>query len=286
MGFKQFVNNCSDKEKVQQFVRENKQNFVVWGGFTVVAFVVFMFFSDGDFSFLLTLSSMLSMFSFLMVVISIQMNESCAGVSLKMNECYLVVSFARLLSIVPFEGYLPFDKSGDYIYRGFEIMICIFTGIVVYFCRIKYKASYGTQKDAGINHYAMIGGCLFFACIFHPSLNDYMPTDVAWAFGLYLESLASMPQLFMFQQEDTIQPFTTHFLAGQTIAKALAFLFWIFSYSELNNPAVLTKSYVGHWVILVQLFQLLLMGDFMYHYARCIQKGLSLSQILKVADEV
>ena len=55
--------------------------------FCVVMVLVFCFFSDGDFSFLLTLSAMLSMFSFLMVVVSIVVSDKhCAGVSLKMNE--------------------------------------------------------------------------------------------------------------------------------------------------------------------------------------------------------
>jgi hypothetical protein len=259
----------------------------VWSAFVVVVALVFWFFSDGDFSFLLTLSSMLSMFSFLMVVVSIQTSEKhCAGVSLKMNECYLLVSFGRLCSILWFEGYLPFDRSGDWVYKLLEILVCVFTGTVVYFCRVLYEDTYSKHKDTGMNHYALIGGCFVFALFFHPSLNEFMPTDVAWAFALYLESVAALPQLFMFRQEDTLEPFTTHFLAGQTIAKVLGFSFWIFSYSELNNPAVLLKQYVGHWVILVQCFQLLLMGDFMFHYINCIRKGISVTNILNYVEEV
>lgn len=283
---RQGLNFLADREKIQQFVKHNQANLQIWGAFLFVAVLVFWRFSDGDFSFILTLSSMLSMFSFLMVVASIYTEESCAGVSLCMNECFLLVSLARLASILKFEGYLPFDKSGDYVYKLVEIFICVFTGVVVYFCRVKYASTYDERADKQINHWAMVIGCLCLALLFHPSLNEFMPTDVAWAFGLYLESVASLPQLFMFRQSDSIQPFMTHFLAGQTIAKAFCFAFWIFSFSELNNPAVLLKQYVGHWVIIVQSFQLLLMGDFMYHYFRCISKGISVSNILRVVEEV
>jgi hypothetical protein len=277
----------SDREKIRQFVLQNQTNLKVWGMFCVVMVLVFCFFSDGDFSFLLTLSAMLSMFSFLMVVVSIVVSDKhCAGVSLKMNECYLLVSIARLSSILCFEGYLPFDRSGDWVYKLLEILNCVFTAIVVYFCRVRYNDTYNVYKDMSINHAYLIGGCLVFALFFHPSLNEFMPTDIAWAFALYLESVSAMPQLFMFHQEGEIEPFIPHFLAGQTFAKFLGFSFWAFSYSELNNPAVLLKQYVGHWVILVQLFQLILMGDFMYRYVICLRKGISVSQICTVVEEV
>ena len=45
-----------------------------------------MLVSSGDFSFLLTLSSLLSMFSFLMVALKMETNRSCKGVSMKMME--------------------------------------------------------------------------------------------------------------------------------------------------------------------------------------------------------
>lgn len=70
----------------------------------MVVFLVYHLFSDGDFSFLMTLSSLVSTFSFLMVVFKIENIRSCAGVSLKMFECYVVLIFARLCSIIPYEG--------------------------------------------------------------------------------------------------------------------------------------------------------------------------------------
>eukprot|EP00438_Fugacium_kawagutii_P024671 Skav230598 [mRNA] locus=scaffold168:26624:32378:- [translate_table: standard] len=102
-----------DPEKLKMLVLKYSQTeaFKIWGGFAVIAFIVFMLVSSGDFSFLLTLSSLLSMFSFLMVALKMETNRSCKGVSMKMMECYLVIFFFRLCAIIPFEGYLPFDKQ-------------------------------------------------------------------------------------------------------------------------------------------------------------------------------
>lgn len=49
--------------------------------------------------------------------------------------------------------------------------------------------------------------------IFHPKLNNNLFTDVAWTFAIYVEAVAVMPQLFMFQsQGGEIEAFTSHWV--------------------------------------------------------------------------
>ena len=35
----------------------------------------------------------------------------------------------------------------------------------------------------------------------HPTLNKHFVSDTAWTFSMYLESMAIVPQLFMFQKQ-------------------------------------------------------------------------------------
>lgn len=46
----------------------------------------------------------------------------CAGISLKTLEAYAAVFALRLTSILMYEGYLPFDKSGDWFYQATEVL--------------------------------------------------------------------------------------------------------------------------------------------------------------------
>ena len=55
-----------------------------------------------------------------------------------------------------------------------------------------------------INDRYLIVPAAVLALIFHPSLNAFMPSDACWAFALYLESVASLPQIFMFQREGQV----------------------------------------------------------------------------------
>jgi len=255
------------------------QGFKVWGGFAATVITVFWVFSSGDFSFLLTLSSLVSVFSFLMVATAVTTSQNVSGVSLKMMECYILVFACRLFAIIPYEGYLPFDKSGDWFYQLCEAVGLCLAGSIVYCCRVLFPNTYSVDLDT-LNHMYLIGPAAAVALILHPHLNNFMPSDVAWAFALYLESVTVLPQLFMFMKEGKAQPHTSHFLAAQAMSRLMSFIFWGSSFSELSNPDHYIKKFVGNWVVGIQLLQLIIMGDFIYHYVRCIQKGIPVSELL------
>merc|ERR1719188_1251080 len=140
------------------------KGFKVWGGFLVAVITIFWVFSSGDFSFLLTLSSLVSMFSFLMVAMAIESGKTVKGVSLKMMECYILVFLCRLFAIIPFEGYLPFDKSGDWLYQACEAFGLCLSGSIVYCCRVQYARTYDPSTD-NLNHLWLILPALAIALI-------------------------------------------------------------------------------------------------------------------------
>eukprot|EP00451_Oxyrrhis_marina_P013429 CAMPEP_0204327518 /NCGR_PEP_ID=MMETSP0469-20131031/12648_1 /ASSEMBLY_ACC=CAM_ASM_000384 /TAXON_ID=2969 /ORGANISM="Oxyrrhis marina" /LENGTH=285 /DNA_ID=CAMNT_0051309757 /DNA_START=12 /DNA_END=869 /DNA_ORIENTATION=- len=268
-----------DPEKMKSWALAHQDALKAWGGLLFGVIVVFWFFSDGDFSFLLTLASLISMFGFLMVAVKVSSSKSCKGVSLIMSEAYVVVSICRLCSIIPYEGYLPYDKSGDWLYQTVEAVTFCLAGSIVYLIRVQFAETYDPTLDTFKRVY-LFPPALVLAVLFHPSLNAFMPADICWTFALYLESITVLPQLVLFQKAAEVEDFTVHFLAGQALSKLLSFLFWVSSFTELNDDSSHLKSYVGYWVIIMQLLQLVIMGDFIYQYIRCLSKGVSVSNIL------
>merc|ERR1712083_64321 len=133
-----------------------------------------------------------------------------------------------------------------------------------------------------MNHLYIVAPAAAISLVIHPHLNNFLLSDICWAFALYLESVTVLPQLFMFMKEGKAQPHTSHFLAAQALSRLMSFIFWASSFSELSNPDHMIKKYVGNWVVVVQLLQLVVMGDFIYHYVRCVQKGISVSEVLTV----
>jgi len=257
----------------------------VWSGFAAFSMMVFWILSSQDFSFLLTLSSLVSMFSFFMLAVMIWNKKSVEGVSLKMMECYIIIFFCRLCAIVPFEGYLPLDKSGDWFYQTVEGLAFCLSLVVVGCCRWRYAGTYKSDTDT-MNRLWLLLPVLALTSLFHANLNSHLPTDLSWTFALYLESVAVMPQLFLFMNEKRTQSHISHFLAGQALSRVLSFCFWAPSFTEIADSEHHLNKYAGHWVMAAQAMQLLVMGDFIYHYIRCIRKGIPLSEMLSCAEMV
>jgi len=208
----------------------------------------------------------------------IESNKTVKGVSLKMMECYILIFCCRLVAILPFEEYLPGDSTAWLYQLGEATGFCL-AGSIVYFCRFRYKATYNPETDT-LNNVWLIAPAFALSLILHSNRAGFLPCDIAWTFALYLESVAVLCQLFMFLKEGVAQAHTTHFLAAQALAKLISFIFWAFTRSKLfldaSHPI---KQYVGNWVVVLQLVQLLVMGDFIYQYLRCVSRGISLETL-------
>jgi len=272
-----FMEAVRDTTKFPRWFNEHKTSISIWTGFSTFLLFVVLFMSDRDFSFLLTLSSMISLMSFAMVLIKIELNQSVSGVSGRMMTCYMFVLLCRLVAIVFWEGYLPLDRTGDWLYQTCEAVTLFLCGVTLYVISVKYKATADMDSDS-LNPWFLIVPTFILALIFHPALNQNFVGDVSWAFALYLEAFAGLPQLVLFHRESKVEPFTSHFLAAQCLSKICSFIFWIMTASELNGS---THAIPGIWVIVMQAVQLLIMADFIYQYVLCLSKGVSVQFMLE-----
>merc|ERR1711939_410025 len=104
--------------------------------------------SDGDFSFLMTLSSMVSTFGMGMLGLQLFSASSLEGISLKALQLHSVAFFFRFLSTLFHEGYLPLDRSGDYVYRGSELLSLIAAAGCLVLAYGKLNTTYEPEKDS------------------------------------------------------------------------------------------------------------------------------------------
>ncbi len=223
---------------------------------------MYHFFSDGDFSFLMTLGSLLVLFGFCLLAAKAALTRKLSHVSFKTLQAYALVFAARLCSILFYEGYLPYDKSGDWFYQAVEVsaLVVVLALLACLQLRVVKHAERADDFDRtlcdrlGLPSQAgallLVLPALLLAAVLHPSLNNNWLTDVAWTFALYLEAVAIYPQIYIFSHaRQEIEPLELNYVFFLAVARLLHFVFWVSSYQELNDKtsASLNKKFRA-WV--------------------------------------
>jgi ER lumen protein retaining receptor len=257
------------------------KNVYIWAGFFTGSLLIYFLLSGGDFSFLMTYGAMARMFGFGILNVKTWKSRRASGVSIKTLQLYCLVFFFRLTSIFRHEGYLPYDKSGDWLYHIIELVAFVFTSSVLYGCMVPFKGTYQADLDKfgefnvppGYGAVYLAAPALLFAIFIHPSLNSDFMSDVAWTYSMYLESLALIPQLYMFQNQASgvVELLTAHFVAALGFGRMMEFCFWMYSYHELATNS--GSKLPGYLALMSQVMQLVLLVDFFWYYFKAVKNA-------------
>lgn len=254
---------------------------VAWAVFLTLSFIIYGWTSDGDFSFLLTYAACCRAFGLFLLNFRMYASKSGASVSLKSLEAYVLVFSFRIISIMRHEGYLPYDRSGDWFYHCVEFCSLGFSVLAIYLLKFKFTGTYDEEKDSfgdfqiptqfGVAF--IVVPCLLLACMIKPNLNKDFLSDMSWTFSMYLESFAVAPQLYMFTKQagSVIEVLVAHFVATLGFARFVEMTFWMWSFHELSDAN--GSTVVGYFVLIVQFVHVAIMGDFFYFYIISLKKG-------------
>lgn len=240
--------------------------------------MIYAYYSSQDFSFILTVSSIVQMLGFSLVFIKVVGTRSASGISRNSIICFLVCLGSRLMAILTNDGYLPNDSTGDFIYRFAELVSFVLAVLILYYISKKYQSQSSLEQDS-IKWYYFVAPTLLLALLFHPSLDNFWLADVAWTFALYLEAVSMFPQLYLFRKRGgEIESFTSHYVAFSGISRFIQLIFWFVCYQELNVVDYQTFSllphHVGYIVLLAQIVQITLQGDYLFYYLRSLKQGI------------
>jgi hypothetical protein len=94
-----------------------------------------------------------------------------------------------------------------------ELCCCALSAACVYCIKFRFSGTYEELYDT-VPWYLLTVISFFVAACVHPTLNGNWITDTAWAFSMYLEGVAVLPQLMFFRaKQKEIERFTSHFIA-------------------------------------------------------------------------
>jgi ER lumen protein retaining receptor len=145
----------------------------------------------------------------------------------------------------------------------FKILFIGSQGYVIYLMTNAYKPTNDPNVDTFRVQY-LLGGAAVLAILFP---DKYTPFEISWAFSIWLESVAILPQLFMLQRTGEAETITTHYLFALGLYRALYIPNWIYRYYFEANPRL---DYIA---IVAGIVQTVLYSDFFYIYYTKVLKG-------------
>merc|ERR1719473_1476859 len=115
--------------------------------FAFCAGVVFQQFSDQDFSAVLTLSAGVQALGLILLVYKVHKTKTVAGLSARSLEMYFVFFIFRLSSTLFRNGYIPVDRSGDWVYQSADISSLLLVMNLLYSLHVTHRSTYQSQLD-------------------------------------------------------------------------------------------------------------------------------------------
>jgi len=249
--------------------RESIGTFLIYVCFLSAMAVVFRQFSDRDFSAVLTVGAAASLFGFSILLYKVSMTGSVAGLSARSLELYALFYLFRLTSTCQKNGYIPVDRSGDWLYQTLDACGFLMVLQLLYAVHKTYRHTYQQHLDWGIDFWRVVPALITLAFFLHGDLNHNVTYDIIWQISLNFATVALLPQLWVMYQLPKVEAVTSHYVASITLGNFCAFLFWFWGFVEIGP--VDGEASVGGWgVILCHTIMLLESAEFMIKYLRVV----------------
>jgi uncharacterized protein with PQ loop repeat len=238
----------------------------------VYVFFMFAFYltaehvSDLDWSVILTFGSIFQTLGWYALLHKIIKQRSVSGVSLHSVELFIVVYAVRLWTTIMKSGYLPVDSSGDGLYQAADLIgLAIACGI--WKCLTDtHRSTYNSHTDT-LDLRKCLPCCVLVALLIHGDLNDCFIFDTLYYIAVNVETLALMPQLWMFANGDgQVDGMTSHFVVMQTFGRVCSLVFWWYGMTEIGEFT--TYNVAGIYLVVALAAQVLQCLDFTFYYAK------------------
>merc|ERR1719359_2490807 len=256
---------------------------MAWVGFVGIGAWTYHEIALKEFTAILTLSVFAQALSFLFLHMQISASRSVAGISGRSLIMHAVKLCCRLSTTLWLDGYLPTDKSGDWIYQVGDVLSLVLVLQILFSVFVAHKASYQSDDDT-LDLRNLIMGAVVLAVVVHPDLTAWAPFDILWTVHLYIDAIAMVPQLWVISKAGgKVQGFTAHYIGAIMLSNILSGLFWFYACPELAEENKVNVA--GLAINGAHLVQLLLLLDFGFFYGKACLQGQGCAPTISMARQ-
>jgi hypothetical protein len=268
---------------------KNSELALVGAAFASVAVLVYHWFAEGEFSAVLTLSAIFQCLAFCLLGVHALLTGSVRGISAKSLQMEAIALTCRLSATLWVQGYVPTDMTGDGLYQFFDVLSLILVFGLLYRVLTAADKTYELEADS-LPIMPFVAGSFVLACLLHAKIMQYRSFDVTWMWGLFVGTVAVVPQLWMMTRRSGSTPaLASHFIAVMAFARILSGSYFWHACNEFDcDPWIGTFNHAGWSVVAAQVVQMLILADFAYIYVKNIAtNGLRASlEVPSIVDHV
>lgn len=136
------------------------------------------------------------------------------------------------------------------------------------------RGTYQPDLDS-VRWWVVAAPCGLLALLAHPQTTHFLPFRVLWAACVYLEAVSVLPQLRMMQNAKVVERFTAHYVFALGLSRFFSCAHWVLQLLE-GNRYLYSALGSGLWpvmVLLSEVVQTFILGDFCYYYLRAYSDG-------------
>lgn len=237
--------------------------------FIVIGFLFAYAISGGYVSSVLVMAAIAQCLGVVFLCIQLMTTKIATGISAKSVALDGLSIAFRLTCTVWLNAYIPEDPTGDALYQMIEAFSLLLSVWLFWSVKAKHKHTYQADEDCG-NVLAIATVCLMLAALLHTNLADSPVFDTMWMTGLFVGTIAVVPQLVLIcRTGGRVQALTSHYIVALALSRVLTGVVMWFAADELFSDPWIYDFNHGKWAIFVAVvLQTLLVADFIYHYVR------------------
>jgi len=252
--------------------------------FASVAWLVYHFVAEREFSSILTMSVIAQALAISFLCFQVIWNNSAKGISVGALVLDGLSVAGRMPSTTWSEGYLPMDKTGDYLYQTVDFCSLAMILFLLHRVLVVHRSSYESIEDT-FQVGPVIFACCAFAAVFHGNAADNPVYDTCWMAGLLMGVVAVLPKLWLITQTGgTAEAWTCHYIAAMGASRALSGLFMWEARADVTCDKWITGfDHAIFFILIAHFVHLLLIADFIYSYgAAALRNGICGNKAIKM----
>lgn len=262
------VQSCGAKESG---ARPSNQVLIIYGLFAVIACGIWHFVADQNFSAIITISVLFQCLAAVLLSLQVLSKQSASGISVRALGLDVLALCFRLSSTLWLNGYLPVDASGDYI---FQILDLCSVGILLwllYHVLVEKHHTYQEEEDS-LPVMPLVFGAILLAMLLHGNMNSRPFFDACWMAGVFLSTIAVLPQLWLITRTGgRVEALTSHYIAAMAVSRALSGAFMWHARGDISCTPWIGEFNHAIWAIIgSHILHMLLLCDFGFYYIKAL----------------